>query len=119
LEYNSVELSLCKEFHSFSVDQSDVLKIDGNRTRLVLDYVAKCVQIPLCYSAADAQRGDAVTADDPIDSAAHSDIEAEAFVFPVILFRIGPAVIGSPCTKGKPLAIRKSLKIINDQRRRS
>ena len=32
---------MSKEFHRLSVDQIDVLQIHGNRTRFVLDYIAK------------------------------------------------------------------------------
>jgi hypothetical protein len=83
-DYSSVELSLSKEFDSLSIDQNDVLQIDGDCTRFLLYYVVQCVQILLCNSAADAQHHDVVTADDSIDSAAHFDIADEVFVFLLI-----------------------------------
>jgi hypothetical protein len=91
---------LNKEFHGLSVDQNDVLQIDGNCTRFLLDYVVKYVQILFCNSAADAQHHDVVTADESIDSAAHFDVADEALVFLLICFLSGTAgVIGSLCIR--------------------
>ena len=98
MDYSPVELSLGKEFHCLPVDQNDVFQIDGNCTRFFLYYAAKCVQILLCNSAADAQHHDVVTADDSIDSAAHFEIADEIFVFLLILFPFWRGyVIGSLC----------------------
>jgi len=83
-EFSSVELSSSEEFHSLAVDQIDVLEIDSNRTRIILDYVAKCVHILFCNPAAYAQHHDVVAADNPVDSAAHIEIADEAFAFLLI-----------------------------------
>jgi hypothetical protein len=71
---------LNEEFHGLSVDQIDVLEIDGNRTRFVLDYVAKYVHILFCNPATYAQRHHVVATDNSIDSAAHFETVDEAFV---------------------------------------
>ena len=83
-EYSSVDLSLSKEFHSLSVDQIDVLKIDHNRTRFGLYYVAKCVHILFCNPTACAQHHHVVAADNPVDSAAHVETWGEALAILLI-----------------------------------
>ena len=109
-EYSSVELSLSKEFHSLSVDQIDVLKIDRNRTRLGLYFIANCVHILFCNPAANAQHH-VVAADNSVDSAAHVETSDEALavliicVFPTRLLRLR----GVHCCK--PSTLLKSLKI--------
>jgi hypothetical protein len=64
--------------------------MDGNRTRFVLDYVAKCIHILFCNSAAYAQHHDVVATDNPVDSAAHFETADEAFaVLPTCAFSRG------------------------------
>jgi hypothetical protein len=54
-KYRSFALFLSKEFHDLSICQNDVLQIEGHRTRFLLHYVSKCIHIPFCNPAADAQ----------------------------------------------------------------
>jgi hypothetical protein len=75
---------LSEECHSLSVDQIDVLEIGGNRTRFVLDYVAKCLHILFRDPAAYEQHHDAVAADNSVDSAAHFETVDEAFALLLI-----------------------------------
>jgi hypothetical protein len=91
-EYSSVELSLSKKFHSLSVDQIDVLEIDGNRTRFGLYYVAKYVHIPFCNPAAYTQHHDVVATEHSVNSAAHFETADEPFALRLILCLSGAAI---------------------------
>jgi hypothetical protein len=90
---------LSKEFHGLPVDQNDILQIDGNCILFLPDYVAKCFQILVCNSAADAQHHDVVTADGPIDAAAHSDIDGEVSALPLICAFLRGFYGGAPWIK--------------------
>jgi hypothetical protein len=90
-EYSSVDVYLRKEFHGLPVHQNDVPEVDGNRTRFLLDYVAKCVHVLFADPAAYAQHHN-VAVDNSVESPGHFETADEAVAlllicaFPARLF---------------------------------
>jgi hypothetical protein len=83
-KYRSLALFLSKEFHDLSIGQNDVLQIEDHRTRFLLHYVSKCIHIPLCNPAADAQRHNVVD-DNAVDSPSQFKTAEKAFALLLIV----------------------------------
>src|SRR6267143_6627187 len=70
-EFSSVGLAESKEVHGFSVDKKNVFEIDGEAARFLFQYAPKYVDMFSCNPAAYEQHHEVLSANDPVDSAAH------------------------------------------------
>src|SRR6202162_5274004 len=70
-EFCSVGLAQSKELHGFSVDEKNVLEIDGEAARFLFQYAPKHVDMFPCNPAAYEQHHEIFSANDSINSAAH------------------------------------------------
>jgi hypothetical protein len=100
---------LSKEFHDLSIGQNDVLQIEGHRTRFLLHYVSKCIHIPFCNPAADAQLHNVVD-NNAVDSPGQFKTAEKAFGRLLIVPFLGAAITAARHDLSKPLAIRNYLK---------
>ena len=71
-EFRSVGLGERKEFHGFSVDEKNVFEIDTEGTRFLFQYPPKHVDMFPCNPAAYEEHHETFSANNSIDSAAHS-----------------------------------------------
>jgi hypothetical protein len=88
---------LSKKSHGLSVDQNDVLQIDRDRTRFLLDRVAECIQVLFCNPTAYAQCHIVVAADNSVDSACHFEASHEAVALLLICAFPTGRYGGAPC----------------------
>jgi hypothetical protein len=78
-EFRSVGLAESQEFHSFSVDQKNVLEIDGEADRFLFQCAPKYVDMFPRNPAAYEQHHAIVIANDSVDSAAHRGLSVYFF----------------------------------------
>jgi len=72
-------LAESKEFHAFSVDKNNVLEIDGEAARFLLQHAPKHVDMFPCNPAAYEQHHKTFSANDSINSAAHFGLSVQSF----------------------------------------
>ena len=70
-EFRSIGLTVRQEFHGFSVDELNVLEVNGDAARFLFQYAPKYVDVFPCNLAAYEQHHEIFSGNDSVDSAAH------------------------------------------------
>jgi len=72
-EFDSIRFGVRQKSHRISIDQHDVLQIDGdNRTILRCEQISKDIQVVRADPTTDAEDHTIIVSDEALDSAGHS-----------------------------------------------